>query len=86
MKCSVCGSELFCENGMYICKYCNFSAPMPPQNTTDVFICCTQITRDGTMTHGSMIAHSLYVALKEQNINVFYSAEYSGTSDIHTAP
>ena len=76
MKCSVCGNELFYEKGMYVCKYCGASAVASHKNTTDVFICCTQVTRDGTMTSGSMMAHSLYIALKEQNINVFYSPEY----------
>lgn len=75
MRCSVCGNILKIKNGMYVCTNCNFTKPMPTDGNIDVFICCTELTPQGTPTTDSKMSQDLYNRLIERNINVFYPAK-----------
>lgn len=75
MKCHNCKNNLYLENGMYVCKNCGYTTPVHNKQLTDVFICCTQISPQGSPTIDSMMARELYFKLKEKNIDAFYAQE-----------
>ncbi len=73
MKCSICGGQLSCENGIYVCLNCGTRQPLATIfENTEVFICYTEVDENGRRTKDSVIAQDIYRKLEAAKIHTFY--------------